>query len=57
MLINSMYSKNRTSEVNNIDKSGVELKINDKSGVGLGEYHISWVDKSRGQPHQKSIIV
>jgi hypothetical protein len=25
--------------------------------VGLGEYHIPWVDKSRGQPHQKSIIV
>jgi hypothetical protein len=25
--------------------------------VGLGEYHISRVAKSKGQPHQKSIIV
>jgi hypothetical protein len=31
----SKYIKSRTSEVNNIDKSGVELKINDKSGVEL----------------------
>jgi hypothetical protein len=35
MLINSKYSKNRTSEVNNIDKPGMALKINDKSGVEL----------------------
>jgi hypothetical protein len=38
MLINSKYSKNRTQEVNNIDKFGVELKINDKSGVELKIY-------------------
>ena len=25
-------------------------------GRGLGEYHIPRVDKSRGQPHQKSTI-
>jgi hypothetical protein len=27
------------------------------SAVGFVEYYIPWVDKSRGQPHQKSIIV